>query len=193
MGGKRNCTRPQSLTHAATRPVMFAPAAVAAVTEVDELINKYVYLPEASGTPNRGQIMERKEVGAWYMINNKWYQAKAGLFKTSVAFSLKAFFQHLPLNTNPALKLCLSHSNYATTARRARSTSSTSRRSRTFTTRGNTASRGDGTAATRSSTRSTNTPMCAMSAKMAASMNCAVAQRMAKSDRKHGGGGCCLL
>ena len=95
-------TLKKPLTHAAPRPVMFAPAAVAAVTEVDELINKYVYLPEASGTPNRGQIMERKEVGAWYMINNKWYQAKAGLFKTSVGFSLKVFFQPLPLNTNPA-------------------------------------------------------------------------------------------
>jgi hypothetical protein len=171
MGGKRNCTRPQSLTHAATRPVMFAPAAVAAVTEV-YLINKYVYLPEASGTPNRGQIMERKEVGAWYMINNKWYQAKAGLFKTSVAFSLKAFFQHLPLNTNPALKLCLSHSNYATTARRALSTSSTSHRSRTSATyratQRNAVSHGECTAMIHFSTRSTITTMSAMCAKMSA-------------------------
>jgi hypothetical protein len=95
-------TLKKPLTHAAPRPVMFAPAAVAAVAEEDELISKYVYIPEDNGPPNRGQIMERKEVGERYVINGEWYQVKAGLFKTSVAFSLKVFFQPLPLNTNPA-------------------------------------------------------------------------------------------
>jgi hypothetical protein len=100
---------------------------------VDELINKYVYLRDDDGPHNRGVVMDRKEVGEWYKINGERHQVKAGLFKTSVAFSLKAtaFFQPLPLNTNPAFKLCLSNSTYATTARRARSTSSTSRRPRT--------------------------------------------------------------
>jgi len=95
-------TLKKPLTHAAPRPVMFAPAAVAAVAEEDELISRYVHISEENGPPSRGQIMERKKVGERFKINGKWYQVKAGLFKTSVGFSLKVFFQPLPLNTNPA-------------------------------------------------------------------------------------------
>jgi hypothetical protein len=95
-------TLKKPLTHAAPRPVMFAPAAVAAVAEEDELIFKHVHISEENGPPSRGQIMERKKVGECFEFEGKSYPIKAGLFKTSVGFSLKVFFQPLPLNTNPA-------------------------------------------------------------------------------------------
>jgi hypothetical protein len=89
-------TLKKPLTHAAPRPVMFAPA------EEDELIGKHVHISEENGPPSRGQIMERKKVGECFKFEGKSYPIKAGLFKTSVGFSLKVFFQPLPLNTNPA-------------------------------------------------------------------------------------------
>jgi hypothetical protein len=78
-------TLKKPLTHAAPRPVMFAPAAVAAVAEEDELIGKHVHISEDNGPPSRGQIMERKKVGECFKSDGKSYPIKAGLFKTSVA------------------------------------------------------------------------------------------------------------
>jgi hypothetical protein len=58
--------------------------AAEAEEDVDELINKYIYLRDDNGPPTRGVVMDRKEVGEWYKINGERHQVKAGLSKRTI-------------------------------------------------------------------------------------------------------------